>query len=206
MAAGPPLALRPFIGNRVSEIITTLPTAVWRHVSSGDNPADLATRGISPALLCDSTLWWQGPDWLRQSCDEWPTTTLQTFTTDLEARKANETLSFTATVPSDCSEWLRIFSSVNKLNRILAFIGRWRANFNLSAGERRLGWLSAEELAKRRKFLFRLVQGKVFQSGIQALQLLKPVATYSSIRRLSPFLDREGLLRVGGRLQNSFLS
>ena len=40
-----------------------LPNA-WRHCSSKDNPADIASRGTSPAILAKST-WVSGPDRLK---------------------------------------------------------------------------------------------------------------------------------------------
>ncbi|CAI6358579.1 unnamed protein product [Macrosiphum euphorbiae] len=34
-----------FISNRVGQIQTLMPSAVWRYVPSADNPADVASRG-----------------------------------------------------------------------------------------------------------------------------------------------------------------
>ena len=42
---GNPRRFKPFVGNRVSEILSFVPTNVWRHVTSNDNPADPASRG-----------------------------------------------------------------------------------------------------------------------------------------------------------------
>ncbi|XP_018338850.1 PREDICTED: uncharacterized protein LOC108746527 [Trachymyrmex septentrionalis] len=42
---------KTFVANRVSDIQTRLPTATWRHVPSKHNPADIASRGISPSEL-----------------------------------------------------------------------------------------------------------------------------------------------------------
>ena len=43
-----------------------------QHVGTCDNPADIASRGIEPKELSDSTLWWNGPSWLSQTEDYWP--------------------------------------------------------------------------------------------------------------------------------------
>ena len=40
-----------------------MPPNAWSHCSSKDNPADIASRGTSPAILAEST-WVSGPDWL----------------------------------------------------------------------------------------------------------------------------------------------
>ena len=71
---GNPRRFKPFVGNRVSEILSLLPTNVWRHVTSNDNPADPASRGLSPARLLKSHIWWKGPEWLRESEQSWPST------------------------------------------------------------------------------------------------------------------------------------
>ena len=41
-----------------------MPPNAWSHCSSKDNPADIASRGTSPAILAEST-WVSGPDWLK---------------------------------------------------------------------------------------------------------------------------------------------
>ncbi len=43
----------------------------WRHVRTEENPADLASKGVSPSDLIHSTLWWNGPPWLQQPPTEW---------------------------------------------------------------------------------------------------------------------------------------
>lgn len=63
---------KPFVANRVAEVQRLLPGEKWRHVRTSSNPADLATRGISPAELQGSDLWWFGPTWLKGSQDDWP--------------------------------------------------------------------------------------------------------------------------------------
>ncbi|XP_023245710.1 uncharacterized protein LOC111643002 [Copidosoma floridanum] len=54
---GHPSKWQTFIANRTSEIITSLPTATWRHVRSADNAADCASRGVSTADLAEHKLW-----------------------------------------------------------------------------------------------------------------------------------------------------
>lgn len=61
------------MANRVSEIQTTLPEAQWHHVASQDNPADCASRGMSPIELAHHGLWWRGPAWLTSRSEPWVT-------------------------------------------------------------------------------------------------------------------------------------
>ena len=46
-----PSRWKSFVANRVSEIVTSLPTATWSHVCSADNLADLGSSGVSSVLL-----------------------------------------------------------------------------------------------------------------------------------------------------------
>ncbi|UYV66790.1 hypothetical protein LAZ67_4002868 [Cordylochernes scorpioides] len=56
---------KAFVANRVSAIQRKTPSHSWLHVPGSENPADLATRGLTPAQLIDNQLWWQGPHWLQ---------------------------------------------------------------------------------------------------------------------------------------------
>ena len=60
----PPHAWKTFVGNRVSQITQNVGNTVWQHVPTTDNPADLATRGLTPFKLQNKQLWWHSPAWL----------------------------------------------------------------------------------------------------------------------------------------------
>ena len=61
-----------FVANRVAQIQTILPQSNWNHVSSVENPADIASRGFSASHLVKSSLWWIGPAWWLAPEDNWP--------------------------------------------------------------------------------------------------------------------------------------
>lgn len=102
------------------------------------------------------------------------------------------------------SGWLEKFSSIEKIIRILAYIHRWKSNAHLNRNERRHAWLSVPELAAGRKYLLQLVQVHCFKPVISALESKRPIPKTSPILRLAPIV-KDGLLRVGGRLQHSHL-
>ena len=55
-----------YVANRV-QIIRSLSTPEqWRYVESEHNPADLATRGLTPSKIME-TSWLTGPDFLRKA-------------------------------------------------------------------------------------------------------------------------------------------
>ncbi|XP_061724166.1 uncharacterized protein LOC133530287 [Cydia pomonella] len=108
----PPSRWQVFVGNRVSEIIQHIDNDRWRHVSSEDNPADLASRGIRASELANNELWWSGPRWLKDTNTEMlRATTIPT--TDLESKK-----SFHTSV-QDTPIWER-FSSMVRMKRVIA--------------------------------------------------------------------------------------
>ncbi|XP_076660198.1 uncharacterized protein LOC143363511 [Halictus rubicundus] len=93
------------------------------------------------------------------------------------------------------------FSNLSRLLRVLAWCRRWipgRKN-----GE---STLTASEVRACQLTLLRLKQASHFEEDIRALRKSQPVPAKSRLARLSPFLDADGVLRVGGRLQVSNLA
>jgi len=71
---GPPNNWKTSVGSRVANIQEETSSAIWRHVPSQSNPADLISRGIEPSTFSPSTLWWKGPHRSSQAPSSWPTT------------------------------------------------------------------------------------------------------------------------------------
>ena len=67
-------------------------------------------------------------------------------------------------------------------------------------------YMTSSEIVAAEHSLLRLSQFRSFQKEKQQLLAGKGIAPSSRLRALSPFLDKEQLLRVGGRLSNSALS
>lgn len=70
---------RPLVANRVKafhenkDILTEKKIEVSiRHCPTKMNPADFATRGMTSTELQQSTLWFQGPTFLKKNREEWP--------------------------------------------------------------------------------------------------------------------------------------
>ena len=64
--------LSVFVKNRITEI-TNKKNVEFRYINTKDNPADLPSKGISSKELKQSTLWWNGPEWLKDDLPSWPT-------------------------------------------------------------------------------------------------------------------------------------
>ncbi|CAB0045358.1 unnamed protein product [Trichogramma brassicae] len=110
----PPCTWKVFVANRVSEIHSLLPTASWGHVTSKENPADVASRGCPPGHIKNDLLWWHGPSWLLSSRTS-PTTEGMEPSTELERR--TERRCFATTKEDNIETVLDRFSSLNRLVR-----------------------------------------------------------------------------------------
>ena len=56
-----------YIANRVQQIHDYTTIDQWNYVNTSENPADIASRGISAKYLVNSDIWWRGPEFLSSS-------------------------------------------------------------------------------------------------------------------------------------------
>jgi len=119
---GPPNKWKTFVGNRVATIQEETASATWKHVPSQSNPADFISKGVEPAALSTSTLWWKGPQWLTQEPSSWPAMEINTPTKILELRNVHVALQ---QPPEDFTQR---FSKLSKLLRVTAYCRRFFNN------------------------------------------------------------------------------
>ena len=93
-------------------------------------------------------------------------------------------------------------SNYIKLLRVFSYVLRFINNVKSHS---RRGALDALELAEAEKKLIRMIQGEVLSAEVRGLQRQNCIPTGSKLKGLNPFLDSDGVLRVGGRLDNSDL-
>jgi len=168
-------------------------------VPSQSNPADLISRGIDPSTLTTSTLWWKGPQWLSQEPSSWPTTEFNTPTEALEVRKVHVAC---LQIPEDT---IQRFSKLHRLIRVIAYCRRFINNCRLPKADRQTTTLSAQDLDQAQTCCVKMVQQISYAQEMKNLMENQEVAATSSLKILHPFIDKEGLLRVGGQLQQSML-
>ncbi|XP_066585528.1 uncharacterized protein [Prorops nasuta] len=190
-----------FVANRVSYIQTELPIAVWKYIPSRDNPADLATRGLDPTVIKELTIWWQGPNWLHASKENWPEQPTNVKPSDRVVH------TFVSTQSVSENTLLTKYSSLSKLVRIVAYCRRFLANCKCSKINqmRQFGYLTCQELEQARITVIRLAQTAAFQDELICLKTKRSISKRSVLYKLSPFLDEQGVIRVGGRLTHSAL-
>ena len=185
-----------FITNRVSEISTSFPDAAWRHVRSKDNPADCATRGLSPRELADFTLWWRGPVWLPCPPSDERDQSMKSQALPAAA------IPVESMADDDVLSSLEKLSSFGKIIRVLGYILRWRLMINRKFIPA-FTQLAACELHEAKLILCRLIQSRYFSAEISLILAGKQLPGRSVLVRLSPYLDAQGLFRVRERLHHA---
>ncbi|KRX63834.1 hypothetical protein T09_1217 [Trichinella sp. T9] len=122
------------------------------------------------------------------------------ITSSAEARNKITTLAVSVIEKNDRLDPSR-FSNFEKLVRVTAFCFRFFRNLQLSRHEREFAELTVEELDKAENFWLLTVQREAFEKELAAVQSGRNPE--SKLARFNPYLYENGLLRVGGRLQNS---
>ena len=205
-----PSRWKPWVANRVSEIQTRVPTIQWGHVRTQCNPADCASRGLNPSEIVDHPLWWRGPPWLSLSKTQWPVNSTTSGSLDHPTVRTEARVKSVCLAVNRPIEWElpMEFSSWSRLLRVTAWIRRFTSNARVRTRDtqNRSGPLTGIEIKSAQHFWFAHVQGAVFAREVEALRSQRPIPHDSELRALNPFIDGEGLLRLGGRLTHSPLN
>ncbi|XP_076660276.1 uncharacterized protein LOC143363596, partial [Halictus rubicundus] len=192
-----PHTLKTFVANRVSKIQEVTNEYNWRHIISSDNPADCLSRGQLPSEFLANRLWQKGPTWLSELPTNWPKTTIP----NIDVPEQRSIVSLATRISN--SDFLNRFSSWIVLQRAIAYCVRFCKN--ASRCERNTGPLSIFELKRAHNCVIKNVQGRHFAKEYTNLTHRTAIHKDSKILALTPFIDDEGIIRVGGRLQNSDL-
>ncbi|GBN07298.1 hypothetical protein AVEN_160185-1 [Araneus ventricosus] len=152
-----------------------------------------------PEKLSQHDLWWSGPQWLHDKhlpnfiANETPSH-------DNDETYINDSLSFVSQV-KPIAEFITKFSSFSKLTRILAYCFRFVRNIR-SPSKKFSGPLTAAGLVDAENLIIQLLQEQEFSVEIHMLRKNKPLPCNSKLLALNIFLDKSGIIRVGGRLSN----
>ena len=202
-----PTKYKVFVGNRITTATEYFPSSIWSHVPTLENPADYASRGTSAGELKENTLWWSGPSWLSEEPIARPR---QPQEAEIEAEsivgmKASCLPTSTEAPPS--SVWVEgRFRSYHKLIRITAWVIRASYNFGaIGQQKNKSATLSVSEVEEAEHFLIKRAQRRTFSAELTALSQSPPhsISKSSSILPLHPFLGKDGLLHLGGRLSHA---
>ncbi|XP_068735428.1 uncharacterized protein [Montipora capricornis] len=198
--------------------------SLWNIDESARNPADDASRGLTPEELLLQDRWFKGPEFLWKLEESWPvpSSPLPSIPDkDPEIKSQGQTNRTTmVSEESNLNSMIQRYSSWYELKRGVAWLLHFREyiqrkcyppNDALPQGE-----LSLEELRFAELHIVKYVQRLSFPEIFSALQAsnsetqekraLRTSGSSGSIYKLRPMLDKEGALRVGGKLVNALLN
>ena len=201
---------KTFVANRIATIQSLTLPEQWRHVKSKDNPADILSRGLSATKLSACTLWFYGPLFLHGRQELWPprfSSQLQ-ISSDLETKRTALASAITATNNNEQNIYdFNHRNSFKMLQKIIGYILRFCQNSKIPKTKRPASKaLTPDELDDALVVIIRTIQMSDFTAEIQQLQKHNQIHKKSSILSLTPFLDENGIPRVGGRLEHGALS
>ena len=206
---GHPSKWKTYIANRTSQILEWMESSQWSYVDTKLNPADCASRGLLPNELLNHPLWFNGPNVKDLQYNHQFTLNDDQEKIIADAIKKNSLVLHTKR--TNASVLLSYFSSHTKLLKrietILRFINNILEKLSLN-GNNLQGRLDSilSNFSCPETVIFRMLQNESYNDEIKCLQTDKELPKNSKIRSMHPFLDGNGILRVGGRLQNADLS
>ena len=216
-----------FVANRLAVIHDGSELSQRNYVPTNINPADDVSRGLTVKELLSNERWFRGPAFLWEKKSSWPTNPVSSANLSDEDPKVraqgqtNHVIQMEEKRPLDLmmlqySSWYKFKRAIAWLLRFVQFLKvrrclRVSSPVDASPCDR----LSVDELRYAETQIIQYVQKSAFLLVIKALQdvsngkpdkhKLKNIGSFGSVYKLRPFLDGDGTLRVGGRLQNSTL-
>ena len=220
-----------FVANRVQLIQDSTSVDQWKYVETKLNPADDASRGLSPNALVTSK-WPTGPAFLWQKENEWPfdekvlPDPSQVLPCDPEVRKVTALATMSTKKELKITDRLEYFSDWFRARRAIAlsllYLQRLREQaFAEHKVSNKKAMLQVQDLQEAENVIIKSVQCTAFPEELKSLKSSQHVKSLedrlaappeikfspkqSSLYKLDPFLDSQGILRVGGRLRNASL-
>jgi hypothetical protein len=215
-----------FVANRVQEIRDNTSPDQWKYVQSDENPADDASRGLSAQQLNEDARWINGPSFLWQPKLLLPNP--ETWTpspNDPEVKKSKSFATHTVVTYPSIASRLEYFSSWYRAKRAVANCLKFRDRLcSQKSGEdpnsaktRPDNHLNVADLHRAEISIIKSIQREAFPEEMKVLRSFKGnrsnrdgVATLkatlkrtSCLYRLDPFIDPQGVLRVGGRIKHA---
>ena len=194
-----------FVANRTNMIEEYTGSKNWRYVETKENPADFASRGISPKDKEKMERWLHGPQFLRAAEEDWRVKLpeIKELKDDVEVKTEKVVLVTKRSMLPILEKMEERISNWHRMKRVVAWIGRvvkkWYKKESVDMQEE----LMTSEIQEAETKLTRWVQSRSFEKEMKLVRTskdMKPKKKVGNLWKLNPFLDEEGILRVGGRL------
>lgn len=217
-----------FVANRVQQIREKTETSQWRYVSSEENPSDTASRGAYAKDLVKGS-WFEAPDFLwKPDLPVFDNVISAVSTDDPELKRSQSfQVSIGSIVFTSISKRFEYFSDWHRLKKAVALclkykrILRSRAKgpvslIGVDKVQIKPQKVAVEELRSAELEVLKVTQKEHFSDEIKMLMSKATIGSgrsrsrdwmlrASPLRKLDPFLDAQGVLRVGGRIDKASL-
>ena len=213
--------LKPFVSVRVAEIQENQPNTVWNYITSEANPADALTRGISPEEL---QLWHQGPQFLQKPESEWPdfkrSAKASNTKPDPEKKNKSKIKSNTSEMNTEGINNASIMEETQNeerlvtgqvvgnsedtqevLNRILALSSTYRKARRVTALAVRA--IKNIVVKKNTEGPISVAELQVAEKRLNKMTLAGMDVTGKRMQNLIPFVDKDGIWKAKGGLENA---
>ncbi|XP_053699022.1 uncharacterized protein LOC128745992 [Sabethes cyaneus] len=219
---------KQFVAFRVGEVLELTKPTDWYWIPSKLNAADVLTKWGKHSPLDSRSFWFTGPEFLYQSKETWPAQPDSVEETNEEVRAFvlhHGVAPKQSVINSErFSRWTKLLRSTAM---VLRFIGNCRRKKNgqplltimATANQAKLikvrlpvvrRPLQQNELAQAETLLWKLVQLESFPDETAVLYNKKQgevpsirIGKSSVLYKLTPIVDENGVIRVGGRMEAS---
>ena len=202
-----------FVANRVNEIRNLTSVGQWHHISGKDNISDCISRGSSVRSF-DFGRWVSGPAFLHEYKSTWKLDTEGardfSLSEDDEEVKRDSVKRRNVCLMNDVEvdpmeKLFSYYSSWYRLKRAVAWLLKFKNHLRFKCHDGMRVPLSVEDLEESETYILKYVQNRMYSKELKSLSSGVTVSKDSSVRGLDPFVDSDGLLRVGGRIKGSNL-
>jgi len=212
-----------FVSNRISKIDRVSVPSMWKYVSGKKNPADHCSKGITAK---ESRKWKEyhfGPSWLSLPREKWPKMKMEepeealinatrVSEKELDLTEEEEMQAWWTTVASRVSGWRR---KINLIGAIRRFAEIWKTKALKRASRERTKQIQEIHQSKwqafdgNEKLLLKAIQIRAFtgeRREIVKQKIMKPDDhkelrdRHSQLYPHNPFIDEDGILRIGSRI------
>ena len=216
-----------FVANRVQQIRDHTEPNQWHHVKTSENPADSVSRGLTAEEFVQNSCWLRGPDFLWKDeiiYNDEKFMNPSELQNDPEVKVQSLAVHMTPVRSHFESERLNYFSDWTRAKKAIAACLQYKSLLKRSLRKPEktvtsqnddIGALTRID-ALHELEIIRAVQYEAFQDELNVLHAIhrsiptrevkKQLKKSSRLYRLDPFLDNEGIIRVGGRVNQAVCS
>ena len=191
-------SFKTFVSTRIGEIQSNSDPAEWKHIPGEENVADDVSRGIPVQGLLQR--WKSGPEFLKHPEEEWPQATPTTDKREVNLERRKTPVVNAVNAKQEVIDYTK-FSSWRKLVRVTAWIQRLgrkvreRRGTNANDEANKHGTVTSDDLSKAELYWIKHAQRELHSK-----------ITSGELKQFNPFVDTEGIIRVGGRLNKAIVT